>query len=287
VIARHDPDLLDAPDAYEKLLAAIVARQARLIAQWMGLGFIHGVMNTDNMTISGETIDYGPCAFMEAYDPSAVFSFIDRHGRYAYANQPSIAQWNLARLAECLMLLFPQEEEAPERANAALANFKTHFQNAYLDGLRRKIGLYEAQESDALLLKDLFERMHREEADFTLTFRRLCSAVEDYTADAGVASLFKDPSSFADFAEKWRARLAQEGGETKEIAAKMRRVNPAFIPRNHRVEEVIAAAIKDDLAPFHRLNRVLEKPYEDQPEFADYMLPAQPNERVTQTFCGT
>jgi uncharacterized protein YdiU (UPF0061 family) len=287
VIARHYPDLTDDADKYAKLLEAIVGRQARLVAQWMHIGFIHGVMNTDNMTVSGETIDYGPCAFMEAYHPNTVFSFIDRQGRYAYANQPSIAQWNLARLAECLMMLFANEAEAPERANAALVGFKTHFQKAYLDGLRRKIGLLESQDDDASLLADLFNRMGENEADFTLTFRRLCASIADPTADAGVATLFKDPSSFAGFAKQWRARLAQEGGDLDERAQQMRRVNPAFIARNHRVEEAIAAALKDDLAPFHRLNHVLEKPYEDQPEFADYMLPARPEERVTQTFCGT
>ena len=286
-IARHDPDLADAPDKYEQLLARIVERQARLVAQWMLIGFIHGVMNTDNMAISGETIDYGPCAFMEAYHPSTVFSFIDKQGRYAYANQPSIAQWNLARLAECLMLIFDHEAEAPERANAALAAFRPMFQDAYLTGLRRKLGLMQAQDQDAELISDLFTRMTENEADFTLTFRRLCTSAEDETADAGVASLFKDPMSFAGFAENWRARLASEGGEAQQRAAQMRRVNPAFIPRNHRVEEAIAAALKDDLAPFHQLNRVLEKPYDDQPEFKDYMLPARPEERVTQTFCGT
>jgi uncharacterized protein YdiU (UPF0061 family) len=287
VIARHYADLADEADKYEKLLEAVVIRQARLVAQWMHIGFIHGVMNTDNMTVSGETIDYGPCAFMEAYHPSTVFSFIDRQGRYAYANQPSIAQWNLARLAECLMMLFANEAEAPERANAALVSFKTYFQKAYLDGLRRKIGLRDAQDDDASLLADLFTRMGENEADFTLTFRRLCTAIADPTADTGVATLFKDPSSFAGFAKNWRARLAQEGGDLLERAEQMRRVNPAFIARNHRVEEAIAAALKDDLAPFHQLNRVLEKPYEDQPEFADYMLPARPEECVTQTFCGT
>jgi uncharacterized protein YdiU (UPF0061 family) len=185
------------------------------------------------------------------------------------------------------MVLFPHEAEAPERANAVLARYKTYFQKAYLDGLRRKIGLMEAHEDDAALLADLFTRMGENEADFTLTFRRLCASMADPTADAGVATLFKDPSSFAGFAEKWRARLAQEGGDPIERAEHMRRVNPAFIARNHRVEEAIVAALKDDLAPFHKLNRVLEKPFEDQPDHADYMFPARPEERVTQTFCGT
>ena len=287
VIARHYPHLAEEKEKYEQLFAAIVERQARLVAQWMHLGFIHGVMNTDNMTVSGETIDYGPCAFMEAYHPSTVFSFIDRQGRYAYANQPSIAQWNLARLAECLMLVFTDEAAAPERANAALSNFKTHFQSAYLAGLRRKIGLFETQEHDTALLTDLFERMGQNEADFTLTFRRLCTCAQDTTADAGVATLFKDPSAFAGFAEKWRSRLSQENMDGAKRAQAMRQVNPAFIPRNHRVEEAIAAAMKDDLQPFQTLNRILEKPYDDQPDFKDYLLPARPEELVTQTFCGT
>ena len=286
-IARHDPDLADAQDKYEKLLERIVIRQARLVAQWLLVGFIHGVMNTDNMAISGETIDYGPCAFMEAYDPTTVFSFIDKQGRYAYANQPSIAVWNLTRLAECLMMLFEPEAEAPERANAALASFRPHFQETYLNGLRRKIGLFDAREDDATLASDLLERMAANEADFTLTFRRLCTAAHDKSADAGVATLFKDPAGFSGFAENWRARLESEGGDPAERANAMRKVNPAFIARNHRVEEAIQAALKDDLAPFHTLNRVLEKPFEDQPDFQDYMLPARPDERVTQTFCGT
>ena len=286
-IARHDPDLADAADKYEKLLERIVIRQARLVAQWLLVGFIHGVMNTDNMAISGETIDYGPCAFMEAYDPRTVFSFIDKQGRYAYANQPSIAVWNLTRLAESLMVLFEPEAEAPERANAALTAFRPHFQEAYLEGLRRKIGLQEARDEDGALASDLFERMGANEADFTLTFRRLCTAAEDPSADAGVATLFKDPSSFAGFSESWRARLASEGGDPAERAARMRKVNPAFIARNHRVEEAIAAALKDDLTPFHTLNSVLENPFEEQPQFQDYMLPARADQRVTQTFCGT
>lgn len=286
-IKRHDPDLAEAPDKYEQLLTRIVERQAHLIAQWMLVGFIHGVMNTDNMAISGETIDYGPCAFMEAYHPSTVFSFIDRQGRYAYANQPSIAQWNLARLAECLMMIFETEADAPERANAALARFRPVFQDAYLNGLRRKLGLQQAQENDAELISDLFTRMADNEADFTLTFRRLCTAAEDATADAGVATLFKDPLSFAGWAQNWRARLASEGQDPQARAAQMRRVNPAFIPRNHRVEQAIAAALQDDLSVFQTLNRVLENPYEDQPAFQEYMQPATADERVTQTFCGT
>jgi uncharacterized protein YdiU (UPF0061 family) len=288
VIGRHYPAIAGSADPYAALLEGVVERQAKLIAQWLCIGFIHGVMNTDNMTVSGETIDYGPCAFMEAYDPGAVFSSIDRQARYAYANQPSIAQWNLARLAECLVPLFVDEAGSVERANAALATFRTHFQDAYLDGLRAKLGLAEARDDDGALALDLFERMVANKVDFTLLFRRLCDAAQSADADAKIAALFEDPSAFAGFAEKWRARLALEGGDGAMRAQAMRRVNPAFIPRNHRVEAAIEAAVmRDDLSVFEDLVAVLAHPYDDQPEHADYMAPARPEERVTQTFCGT
>jgi uncharacterized protein YdiU (UPF0061 family) len=288
VIARHYPELAGAADPYAALLEGVVERQAKLIAQWLCIGFIHGVMNTDNMTVSGETIDYGPCAFMEAYEPGMVLSSIDRQGRYAYANQPSIAQWNLARLAECLVPLFTDEAGSVERANAALGTFRTHFQSAYLDGLRAKLGLRERHDDDGALALDLFERMAAQKADFTLTFRTLADAALSESADATVAALFEDPSVFAGFAEKWRARIAREGGDAAERAAAMRRVNPNFIPRNHRVEAAIDAAVmRDDLSVFEELVTVLERPYDDQPEHAAYMLPAKPDERVMQTFCGT
>ena len=288
VIARHDPDLADAADPYASLLERVIARQARLIAHWLCIGFIHGVMNTDNMTVSGETIDYGPCAFMEAYDPGTVFSSIDRQGRYAYANQPSIAQWNLARLAECLVPLFVDEGEAIERANAALATFRTHFQAAYLGGLRAKLGLCEARDDDGALTLDLFERMAANAVDFTLFFKTLGEAALSPAADTCVAALFEDPAAFAGFAENWRARLSSEGGSAQARAEAMARVNPAFIPRNHRVEAAIEAAVaRDDLSVFETLVTVLQQPFDDQPEHADYRLPAQPGERVTRTFCGT
>ncbi len=288
VIARHDPDLAGAADPYASLLERVIARQARLIAHWLCIGFIHGVMNTDNMTVSGETIDYGPCAFMEAYDPGTVFSSIDRHGRYAYANQPSIAQWNLARLAECLVPLFVDEGEAIERANAALGTFKTHFQAAYLGGLRAKLGLREARDDDGALTLDLFERMAANAVDFTLFFRTLGDAALSPAADTRVAALFEDPAAFTGFADTWRARLSSEGGPAQERSQAMARVNPAFIPRNHRVEAAIEAAVaRDDLSVFEELVTVLQRPFDEQPEHADYRLPAQPGERVTRTFCGT
>ena len=288
VIARHYPEIGDAPHPPVALLAAVVERQAKLIAQWTLVGFIHGVMNTDNMTISGETIDYGPCAFMEAYDARTVFSSIDTQGRYAYANQASIAQWNLARLGECLTVLMGDGEETAGLIKDALSTFRDHFQSAYLGGLRRKLGLREDRAEDGALVLDLFQRMTANKADFTLTFRKLCDAAHSEAADAEVASLFADPSSFAGFAEKWRARMASEGMAGEERARAMRRVNPAFIPRNHRIAAVIQAAeMRDDFEPFQRLCAILERPYADQPESADFMLPATPEERVTRTFCGT
>ena len=288
VIARHYPELARAPNPPAALLAAVVERQAKLIAQWTLFGFIHGVMNTDNMTISGETIDYGPCAFMEAYDARTVFSSIDTQGRYAYANQASIAQWNLARLGECLTVLMGDGEETAGLIKAALSTFRDHFQSAYLGGLRRKLGLQEDRPEDGALVLDLFQRMTANKADFTLTFRKLCGAAQSEAGDAEVASLFTDPTSFAGFAEQWRARLASEGMSGDERARAMRQVNPAFIPRNHRIAAVIEAAeMRDDFEPFHRLCAILERPFEDQPEFADFMLPATPEERVTRTFCGT
>ena len=287
-IARHYPDLVDAEDYPAAFLAAVVERQAKLVAQWLLVGFIHGVMNTDNMTISGETIDYGPCAFMEAYDAGTVFSSIDTQGRYAYSNQASIAHWNLARLAECLMVLTRDGDEATAKIKAAVTSFRDRFQDAYLGGLRRKLGLYEDHAGDGALMVDLFRRMTANKADFTLTFRKLCEAARSDSADPAVESLFADPSSFAGFKEKWRARMASENVEPEVRAEAMRRVNPAFIPRNHRVAAAIEAAeARDDLEPFHRLCAILEHPYDEQPDAADFMLPAKPEERVLRTFCGT
>jgi uncharacterized protein YdiU (UPF0061 family) len=287
-IARHYPELGDAASRPAAFLAAVVERQAKLVAQWLLVGFIHGVMNTDNMTISGETIDYGPCAFMEAYDVRTTFSSIDTQGRYAYANQASIAEWNLARLGECLVVLAGNRDEDGVAIKAAVSSFRHHFHSAYLGGLRRKLGLFEDHAGDGALALDLFQRMTANKADFTLTFRKLCDAAQNEAADTDVASLFSDPSSFTSFAEKWRARMAFESVEPEARAKAMRLVNPAFIPRNHRVAAAIEAAeTRDDLEPFHQLCAILENPYEEQPAAADFMLPARPEERVLRTFCGT
>ena len=287
VIARHYPELRDAARPYHALLAGVVARQAALVARWLLVGFIHGVMNTDNTSISGETIDYGPCAFLDAYNPAQVFSSIDEMGRYAYANQPRIALWNLTRLAECLLPLFDSEQEkAIQQAQTILGEFPEKFTAAYQAGLRAKVGLFTAQDGDEALIQDLLDAMAKNAADFTLTFRHLGNAAADDAAD--VRAQFTDPAAFDEWANRWRARLALEPQSAAERKAAMAAVNPAFIPRNHRIEAVIAAAVNaDDYAPFEELLTVLAKPYEDQTQFAAYADPPLPEQMVTQTFCGT
>ncbi len=280
-IARHYPDAAAARNPYRAFLDGVIARQADLVAQWLLIGFIHGVMNTDNCAISGETIDYGPCAFVDAYDPGAVFSSIDHQGRYAYGNQPRIALWNLARLTECLLPLLGDDEDV---AKEALVGFAPRFQAAYAGGLRRKIGLLTEQEGDGNLTQDLLALMAADGADFTLTFRRLCDAAEAAEGDAAVHALFKDIGAYDAWARRWRARLASE----KQPAVVMRAVNPAFIPRNHLVEAALAAAVdRADLRPFEDLLGVLSRPYRDAPELAHYAMPPREEERVLQTFCGT
>jgi len=288
VIARHYPEAAEAENRYRALLDLVIARQIDLIAKWMLVGFIHGVMNTDNMSIAGETIDYGPCAFMDAYDPATVYSSIDEGGRYAFGNQPRIAQWNLARLAETLLpLLAADQDEALKYAQGAIDAFGLAFEKVYVAGLRRKIGLFETREGDAALIQDLLERMTRNGADFTLTFRGLCDAAVRADPDETVRALFKDARSFDEWAVKWWARLAEEGGDPGARREAMRGVNPRYIPRNHRVEEAIAAAVRGDYGPFETLVAVLSAPYDDQPAFARYADPPRPEEIVHQTFCGT
>ena len=287
VIARHYPAARDAAQPYLALLAAVTGRQAALVARWLHVGFIHGVMNTDNMAVSGETIDFGPCAFMDAYDPQAVFSSIDRSGRYAYANQPQAAEWNLARFAETLLpLIAASPEQAVEQATEAVLAFAPTFAAHWLDGMRAKLGLEDAHDGDRELVEALLGVMHRNQADFTLTFRRLCAAAGD--ADAGVRALFADPGAYDAWAATWQARLARERQAPSARSLAMRRVNPALIPRNHRVEQAIVAAVgQQDFAPFATLQRALARPYEDRDEFAAYADPPQPGERVLKTFCGT
>ncbi len=263
-IARHYPDL--AGD-YQAFLEAVIARQADLIAQWMLVGFIHGVMNTDNMAISGETIDYGPCAFMDHYDPATVFSSIDQAGRYAYGRQPRIAAWNLARLAEALLPLLGLDRDAGVvAAQAALATFGPRFETAYLGGLRRKIGLATEQPGDDDLTQDLLRLMEEANADWTNTFRNLADGI-------GISE---------EWSARWRARLAQEPAPLDLHA-----VNPLYIPRNHLVEAALTAATAGDYAPFEELLAVITSPYDRRPGLDRFAQPPLPEERVLATFCGT
>ena len=289
VIARHYPEAVDAANRYRALLDLVISRQATLIARWMLVGFIHGVMNTDNMSIAGETIDYGPCAFMDVYHPGTVYSSIDNMGRYAYGNQPRVAHWNLTHLAETLLPLLAEDKDAAiKEAQEAIDAFPSAFERAYAAGFSRKLGLLEPRPDDLSLAQDLLERMVRNAVDFTLIFRRLCDAATGADSDAAVRNLFSDPSSFDDWAVRWRRRLAEEGGEANQRRTAMRAANPALIPRNHLVEEVISAAVNDgNFAPFETLLTVLSTPYEDQPAFGCYVDPPRPDQVVHQTFCGT
>jgi uncharacterized protein YdiU (UPF0061 family) len=288
VIARHYPEASTAENPYRALLDLIMARQVDLIAKWMLVGFIHGVMNTDNMSIAGETIDYGPCAFMDSYDPATVYSSIDEGGRYAFGNQPRIAQWNLARLTETLLpLLASDQDEAITYGQATIDGIGPAFERAYVSGLRRKIGLFEARPEDSALIEDLLQLMTENRADFSLMFRALVEAAVSADGDRAVRVLFNNPAAFDEWAVKWRARLAEDGGDPNARREAMRAVNPRYIPRNHRVEEAIAAAVRGDYTPFETLVAVLSKPFDDQPDFARYADPPRPEEVVHQTFCGT
>jgi len=289
VIARHYPEAAEAARPYRALLDAVIAAQAKLVARWLMVGFIHGVMNTDNMSIAGETIDYGPCAFMDAYDPTTVFSSIDRRGRYAYGNQPRIALWNLARLAETLQpLLADQEDVAIADAETALAAFASQFEHAYQAGFGRKLGFSAEREGDASLASTLLDGMAVNQVDFTLFFRRLSEAQLEGEGDAAVRALFADPSAYDAWVPQWRARLRDDPQDVAMRGAAMRAVNPAYIPRNHRVEAVIKAAVEqEDFAPFDKLVAVLARPFDDQPNLSHYGQPPAADERVLQTFCGT
>lgn len=291
VIARHYPEALQASAKYKAMLQGIVDRQAALIAQWMDLGFIHGVMNTDNTAISGQTIDYGPCAFMEQYHPATVFSSIDRNGRYAYQNQPAIMIWNLSRLTECLLPLLEaelgSEKAAMDAAYEVLNSFQPVFERAHTAGLRRKLGLHTAQPDDLDLAADLLQRMAQHEADFTLTFRRLADVLEqgeDYPA----GQLFRDPSAFSDWSQRWKNRLAAEQIDLRERVAAMRAASPIYIPRNHLVQEMIDAAVQhNDFAPFETLLQVTASPYTERDGLEHFSSPATADQRVLHTFCGT
>ena len=274
-IARHYPDLREAATPYLALLDAVIARQAALIASWMGLGFIHGVMNTDNMAISGETIDYGPCAFMDAYHPDTVFSSIDSFGRYAWSNQPNIAAWNLAQLAMCLIPLMGDEDAAIKAATDSVHRFKDVYEAEWLRRFGAKIGLSDPTPEDAGRIERFLTLLAVGQADFTRSFRALADG--DARVETGGGA------DWDAWHADWQVRIARE----PDPRTAMRAANPWVIPRNHRVEEAIAAAVAGDLAPFRRLHGALSGPFDEQPENRDLTLAPRPDQRVRATFCGT
>lgn len=285
-IARHYPALATATNPYLELLGAVCARQAQLIAQWMSVGFIHGVMNTDNMAISGETIDYGPCAFMDFYDPKTVFSSIDTYGRYAYGNQPGIAQWNLARFAETLLpLIDPNVDEAVRIASAVVNDFSAHYTNCWLAAMRAKLGLVTEDAADLALVNALFTTLTGQAVDFTKFFRRLAKAVNGETAP--VVALFADPEAIKPWLARWQERVAQEGVNEAAQAAAMNQVNPVYIPRNHQVEAALQAATAGDLSKFETLLTVLADPFTERQEWGEYAEPAPASFGAYKTYCGT
>jgi len=289
LIARAFPRAAEEANPYRDLLAQVIERQADLIARWMSVGFIHGVMNTDNVSLVGETLDYGPCAFMDAYDPDKVFSSIDRRGRYAYRQQPGIGLWNMTRFAETLVpLLAANEEEGVEAAKEVLATFASRFQATH-DGLfRRKLGLVEATPANQALGVSLLQTMAEQAADFTLTFRDLSNA-DPARAETMVTvrERFDESAAFDAWAAGWTERLAVEGRDSAERRADMRATNPAFIPRNHRVQQVIEAAERGELDPLDELLRVVTRPFDEHAGLEHLALAPEPHEIVTQTFCGT
>jgi uncharacterized protein YdiU (UPF0061 family) len=275
VIARHYPDAATPLD----LLNGVIARQARLVAQWMGVGFIHGVMNTDNTQIAGETIDYGPCAFLDTYVAGKVYSSIDQFGRYAYDRQPDVLIWNLAQFATALLPLMGPREAAIESATEAVHRFPDLFRDAWTDVFRRKLGLATFEDDDEALAAVLLDRMQTYQADFTNTFRAI--------GTPGARDEFVDPAAYDAWEGDWRARLAREGGDPEARRAAILAVNPAVIPRNHRIEEAIAAAVGGDLTAFERLLAATANPYADDPRFLDLRRPPAEDEEVLRTFCGT
>jgi uncharacterized protein YdiU (UPF0061 family) len=281
-IERHFPEAAEADQPYSALLDAVMERQASLVAAWMGVGFIHGVMNTDNMAISGETIDYGPCAFMDAYDPQTVFSSIDHQGRYAYKNQPRSAHWNLARFAETLLPLLDADiKKATHIAQKAIESFSDLFQRHWLATMRKKLGLFNDETKDSALVGALLQWMQRTNADYTNSFRAL--AAENLLEQPA----FQD-HEFQEWHANWQERLSRNSKPLKSARSLMRATSPAIIPRNHRVEAALAAANDQaDFSVMYRLLAALESPFSDAEEYAEYQKPPPPGERAYQTFCGT
>ena len=290
VIQRHYPSALEDNNPYLAMLNQVIERQAKLIAQWQSIGFIHGVMNTDNMLICGETVDYGPCAFMDNYDPETVYSSIDRQGRYAYQNQPAIAQWNLGWFAQSLIpLLHNQESEGLKLAQTAITNFMPRFNHHYQSLMNEKIGLDSSDPSGEELVADLLQLMQQESMDFTLTFRHLGDLVRPAKeTTTTIAELVDLPQSFDAWIKRWRDQLASQKTSEQQTQEKIYSLNPAFIPRNHLVEEAIkAATTEQNFKPFHKLVDLLATPFEYNSKHQRYATPPSPEEIVTATFCGT
>lgn len=286
-IARHDPDLAGTDDRYLKLFSGVMQRQADLIARWVMVGFVHGVMNTDNTTISGETIDYGPCAFIDAYDPAAVFSSIDHGGRYAFGRQPVIAQWNLARLAEALLALIDPDDldRAVERVSEELGRFPDLFKTAWLDGMRAKLGLRTEAEGDQELADALLAQMQEHGIDYTRFFRKLSDAA---AGDAQpILGLFPEENGLEAWLSRWQQRLDVEAGNPADTRQQMNSVNPVYIPRNHKVEEALVSAEAGDFEPVHKLLGVLADPFVERDGLSAYAGPAPAELGPYRTFCGT
>ncbi len=281
-LQRHFPDIGKSPERYLELLKAVVSRQAALIAKWQLAGFIHGVMNTDNMAISGETIDYGPCAFMDTYDPSTVFSSIDRQGRYAYANQPPIAAWNLARFADTLLpLLHRDEEQAVQLAEDVLTGFQKLYHRTWLAGMRAKLGLFDEAAEDEDLVENLLNMMEKHRADYTNTFRQLTLGMQ---VDANLLQT----SEFVQWYESWQARVGRQQEAEAAWRQLMKDSNPAVIPRNHRVEEALERAVEyADYSAMNKLLAALAKPYAYTPEQVEFTTLPAPSTAPYRTFCGT
>ncbi len=280
-IKRHFQDLIQLDNPYIALLNQVIERQAALIAQWMLIGFVHGVMNTDNMTISGETIDYGPCAFMDSYDPATVFSSIDYHGRYCYENQPLAAHWNIARFAESLLpLLDSQQNQAITLAEEAIHTFPEKFQAHWLKGMRQKLGLFNEEDQDVELITDLLSWMKDNQADYTLCLRTLA---QNHLTDT---KLIQSPQ-FMTWYARWQDRLTRQSQSRNSALNLMKARNPAIIPRNHRVEEALTAAEDGNYVLLNQLLAAVSDPFNDHSEFSDYTTPAPYSERIYRTFCGT
>ncbi len=287
-IERHYPHLKDQDNAYLGLFEEVIDRQAHLMVDWMGMGFVHGVMNTDNMTLSGETIDYGPCAFIDEFDINSVYSAIDVSGRYAFGNQALIAQWNLLQLKEALLPLFPDQALAWKQMETALETFAIKYNGYWLQKMKQKLGLVKDNEQSDLLINDFLALLQSDKPDFTMTFRMLPSTLDSQSSQEHFLNLFQDQKRIKQWLTAWQAQIKKQKTDKKEIKAQMLRVNPAYIPRNHLINKAIQECIeRSDTGLMERLLSVFIDPFTEKPHTEDLQCPPQDHERVYQTFCGT